>query len=216
MATTPTLEYEQAFWQQGIGLIAGIDEVGMGALAGPVVAAAVILKQDIAPESLAGIRDSKKLSAAQREKLDSVIKNSAHAWAIGEASVDEITKINIRRAAHLAMQRAVDQLQSLPELLLIDGNPAQPHPTIPATNIIKGDSLSLSIASASIIAKVYRDAIMTQLDAAFPIYGFAGHKGYGSPTHLAALQEYGPCAHHRATYAPIASLLAKARKQVSQ
>lgn len=215
MPKHPDLSHEQLYWQQGIATIAGIDEVGMGALAGPVVAAAVILRQESGMRNqelgkkrkIPSIRDSKTVSAKQREQLVPYIHRVALAWAIGEASVAEITALNIRRAAHLAMQRAVDQLAIVPELLLIDGNPAQPHPDIPATNIIGGDGLSLSIAAASILAKVYRDSLMVELDAKFPAYGFAGHKGYGSQKHLDALAEHGPCEHHRPSYAPVAASL---------
>lgn len=207
---TPTLDYETIYWQQGITLLAGIDEAGMGALAGPVVAGAVIvassMKQVVWAEEVV-IRDSKTLSAKQREVAAAVIKNSVQAWAIGEATVAEITALNIRGAAHLAMRRAIDQLSVVPHLLLIDGTPAQPHPTIPAINIIKGDAVSVSIAAASILAKVHRDTLMRHLDAQFPAYGFAGHKGYGAATHLAALQKYGPSPHHRPTYAPVAAQL---------
>lgn len=209
----PSLQHELSYWDQGITVIAGIDEVGMGALAGPVVAAAVVIvagsTKQVAWVKETVIRDSKTLSSRQREQAAIVIKQNALAWAIGEATVEEITALNIRRAAHVAMQRAVDQLSVVPELLLIDGNPAQPHPAIAAVNIIGGDGLSLSIAAASIIAKVYRDSLMQQLDAAYPGYGFAGHKGYGSALHLAALKSQGPCPIHRVTYAPVAAYLTK-------
>ncbi len=202
---TPSFEYEQQYWQEGILHIAGLDEVGMGALAGPVVSAAVIWKseeeldlQDIV------IRDSKKMSAKQREKASIWIKEHALAFAIGEATLEEIAKLNIRNAAHLAMRRAIEGLSVQPDMLLIDGTPAQVHPSIPAENIIKGDSLSLSIGAASIIAKVHRDNLMRQIHQEFPQYGFDSHKGYASPIHLAALEMHGPCAHHRRTYAPIA------------
>lgn len=200
----PSFTHEQTFWQQGIQTIAGIDEVGMGALAGPVVAAAVIVPQHT---SLDGVRDSKTLTPKRREQLAGIIKESATAWAIGEASVEEISRLNIRAASHLAMARAVAQLLPVPQLLLIDGTPAQIHPTIPAVNIIDGDALSYSIAAASIIAKVYRDDRMAQLHTVFPQYGFASHKGYGSASHKEALAQYGPCPHHRPTYTPIAQLL---------
>lgn len=210
----PTLDHETIYWQQGVTFIAGLDEAGMGALAGPVVAGAVIISAEVVSsmqqvvrknKKRLQIRDSKTLSVTQREELAILIKNNVQAWAVGEASVEEITTLNIRRAAHLAMRRAVEALSVAPELLLIDGNPAQPHPTIPAINIIKGDALSISIAAASILAKVHRDALMVKLDAAFPVYGFAGHKGYGSAAHLEALAAHGPCACHRPTYAPVAA-----------
>lgn len=206
MNSIPSLEYEQSYWQQGIGYIAGIDEAGMGAWAGPVVAGAVILRPDTL---LPGVNDSKKLTPARREKLFTLITKQAAAWAAGIASVADITALNIRGAAHLAMRRAVNNLSIQPELLLIDGNEAQPHPQIPATCIIKGDSLSLSIAAASIIAKVTRDRIMIELAKTHKEYGFESHKGYGAASHSAALERYGVTPHHRPTYAPIARLLTK-------
>lgn len=202
----PTFEYESPYWQQGMAAVAGIDEVGMGALAGPVVAAAVVWAPGV---MITGVRDSKVLSATRREALALQIQVQSQAWAVGEASVAEITTLNIRRAAHLAMRRAVEQLSVVPQLLLIDGSPAQPHPHIPAVSIIRGDAQSLSIAAASILAKVHRDRGMVVLDEQFPAYGFATHKGYGSARHLAALAEFGPCPHHRPTYAPVAELIAR-------
>ena len=208
----PTWEYEEQYWGAGIGLIAGVDEVGMGALAGPVCAAAVIFdsaavlssKYDVASIK---IRDSKLLSAQQREKAQGWIKEHALAWAIGEATVEEINHINIRQASHLAMRRALTALGLIPDLVLVDGNPVQLHEHIPTTNIIKGDQLCYSIAAASILAKVHRDALMVELDAQFPVYGFASHKGYGSPTHLAALKTDGATIHHRRAYAPVAAAI---------
>lgn len=155
------------------------------------------------------IRDSKTLSAKQREKAVEWIKSNAMAWAIGEASVAEITTLNIRAASHLAMRRAVDSLTILPQLLLIDGTPAEPHPAIPAANFIDGDAYIFSIAAASILAKVHRDAIMVALDQEYPAYQFAGNKGYGSRLHLVALGSHGASPHHRPTYAPVAATLAK-------
>jgi ribonuclease HII len=212
--TPPTFQHEEVYWQQGIRLVAGIDEVGMGALAGPVVAGAVIFPfPPSSSEERDGvrwglIRDSKTLSAEQRDVAAKWVQANALAWAVGEASVAEITMLNIRRASHIAMRRAVDRLSVQPEMLLIDGHPASPHPSIAATNLIKGDQLSFSIAAASILAKVYRDALMVELHTSFPNYNFAGHKGYGSAQHLAALEKLGPSPHHRATYAPVARLLA--------
>lgn len=207
----PTFEYEQQYWSQGIPNIAGIDEAGMGALAGPVVAAAVIFSQDSLSTFTAlvektPIRDSKLLSPKQREKAAETIKQSAFSWAIGSATVSEIEEINIRAASHLAMQRAIESLSSPPDLIIIDGTPAQISDTIPTLNLIKGDQLSYSIAAASILAKVTRDAIMQELDATFPSYGFASHKGYGSQKHMDALTQYGATEHHRKTYAPISRL----------
>lgn len=206
----PTWKYEGRYWQAGIGLIAGVDEVGMGALAGPVVAAAAVFTSEALPEagSKIKIRDSKKLSAAQREKAKDWIIRTALGWAIGEASVEEINQLNIRQASHLAMRRALASLGHVPDLILVDGNPVQLHEQIPTINIIKGDQLCYSIAAASILAKVHRDAVMTKLDQEFPQYGFAGHKGYGSAMHLAALKESGATPYHRISYAPVAAVLA--------
>ena len=179
-------------------LIAGIDEVGRGCLAGPVYVAAVIL----APQTpIAGLRDSKKLSAARREALDGVIREAAQAWAIARASVEEIERFNILGATFLAMQRAAGALQPAPQTCLIDGNGA-PQLPCPTRTIIGGDAVEPSIMAASIIAKVARDAHMQALDAAHPGYGFAKHKGYGTPEHLAALNRLGPCAMHRMGFAP--------------
>ncbi len=150
------------------------------------------------------IRDSKQLTERQREKAAVWIKENAVAWAVGEASVEEIDTINIRRASHLAMQRAVDALKVTPGMLLIDGTAAQPHPRIPAVNIIKGDQLCYSIAAASILAKVRRDKTMVKLARRFPGYGWDSNKGYGSAIHLAALCRLGITKHHRQSYAPIA------------
>jgi len=210
MLPPPTLNFELELHAQGISLVAGIDEVGMGALAGPVVAAAVIL---CPPDQIElqdwhkDLRDSKQLSSKRREKVAANIQAHAYAWAIARASVNEITTHNIRAASHLAMRRAAEQLSYPPQLLLIDGTPAQPHPAIPAHNIIKGDSLSLSIAAASILAKVHRDYIMTELDLQYPVYKFASNKGYGAAVHLDALKEIGACPYHRPTYAPVAKAL---------
>lgn len=153
------------------------------------------------------IRDSKTLSLKQRETAATWIKNHAIAWAVGEATVAEIDASNIRVASHLAMERAVNQLTSKPDLLLIDGTPAQPHPDIFAQNIVGGDAIIFSIAAASIIAKVHRDQIMCELAQLYPQYGFAGNKGYGSAAHLAALRAYGPIPAHRTSYAPVAAAM---------
>lgn len=216
MATIPSFEHEIQYWQQGINQIAGLDEVGMGALAGPVAAAAVIfdntdLKVDeqFSATTSPVIRDSKTMSAKQRVVADKWIKQNALAWAVGEASVEEIDEINIRQASHLAMHRAVESLSIMPELLLIDGTSAQPHPRVPAINIIHGDQLCYSIAAASIVAKVYRDKIMENLSRRFPQYGWASNKGYGSLLHKTALQKEGVTIFHRKSYAPVAALVAK-------
>lgn len=212
---TPTFDYEQQYWSQGIAHIAGIDEAGMGALAGPVVAAAVMFSQDSVLAFLElisnnPVRDSKLLSPKQREKAAEIIKACAFSWGIGSASVREIEERNIRAASHLAMQRAIASLHIQPDMLIIDGTPAHISDTVPCVNIIKGDQLAYSIAAASVLAKVARDAIMNDLDAQYPAYSFASHKGYGSAQHMDALKQYGITEHHRTTYAPILRLKASA------
>jgi ribonuclease HII len=194
----PTFSYERALMDRGVVYIAGVDEVGVGCLAGPVVAAAVILPLD---SGIGLIRDSKTLSELQRNSIVDEIKNAAHAWAIGEASVEEIDRINIRNAANLAMQRAIEALKTPPEHVLIDGNPIKDFP-YNNTAVIKGDRLVKSIAAASIIAKVYRDDLMTKLAEIYPGYGLEKHAGYGTPAHLQALRELGSTAIHRMSFAP--------------
>lgn len=200
----PSFAHETTYWQQGAAVIAGLDEVGMGAWAGPVVAAAVIFA---GPCEIPGLDDSKKLTPKKREALTTAIVAQAQAWAIGEATVAEIDRLNIRAASHLAMRRAIAALTVVPDLLLIDGLPAQPHPQIAAVSLIRGDSLSCSIAAASILAKVHRDQYMVALHAQWPLYGFADHKGYGSALHQTALTEHGACPAHRRSYAPVAQVL---------
>lgn len=211
MPNEPTLRFEIEYWNEGIGLIAGVDEVGMGALAGPVTAAAVTWDQQFLISNFqflnVTIRDSKTLSVNQRERADAWIREHASAWAVGEASVEEIEEINIRSASHLAMRRAVDALKSRPELLLVDGNSDQIHPLIPAVNIISGDSICYSIAAASIVAKVHRDNAMVKLGEQYPEYGFAAHKGYGSAAHMEALKTHGATLDHRRSYAPVAAVI---------
>lgn len=207
----PTFEYEQQYWSQGVLHVAGIDEAGMGALAGPVVAGAVIFLENSILKFLelvekTPVRDSKLLSAKQREQAAEMIKKRCFCWAIGTASVAEIDALNIRAASHIAMQRAITALQTTPDILIIDGRPADISHPIPAYNIIKGDQLSYSIAAASILAKVMRDALMRDIDTQFPQYGFASHKGYGAQQHMDALRAHGITEHHRKTYAPVARL----------
>jgi ribonuclease HII len=185
---------------QGIYWVAGVDEAGRGPLAGPVIAAAVILNPD---RPIDGLADSKKLTEKQREKLFILIQENALAWAIGRAEVEEIDRINILQASLLAMKRAVESLSMTPNLALIDGNKS-PQLTCETKTIIGGDSLEPAISAASILAKVTRDREMVVLDQQFPQYGFAKHKGYGTAAHLAALQKYGPCALHRRSFAPVA------------
>lgn len=209
-SAAPTFVHERVYWQQGIQHVAGLDEVGVGALAGPVVAGAVVFDSET---SVQGIRDSKQLSSRQRAVVVEHIKCHALAWAIGEASVAEISSFNIRGAARLAMQRAVAQLACVPDFLLVDGLSFPGlHPTIPHQAIVGGDRFSLSIAAASIVAKEYRDELMRKLSVSFPEYGFAQHKGYATAAHKQALGRYGATPCHRATYAPVSSLLTNSRK----
>lgn len=192
----PTRVFEVEFQAQGCRLVAGVDEVGRGCLAGPVVACAVILPDSGYPE---GINDSKKLSATKREMLSEKIRACAVAWAIGTGSVEEIDDINILQASRLAMLRAVQALKPGPHGLLIDGRDKIESP-LPQRAVISGDRLSVSIAAASIVAKVYRDRLMGDLDALYPGYGFAGHKGYGSESHRLALQSLGSTPLHRKSF----------------
>ena len=181
------------------GPVAGVDEVGRGPLAGPVVAAAVILD---ASRPIAGLDDSKRLSAARREELQAEIHLRALGWALGRAEVEEVDRINILMASMLAMQRAVAALARAPVHVLVDGNRA-PVFACPATAIVGGDGRVAAIAAASILAKVARDGEMVAMDVEYPGYGFARHKGYGSPEHLAALTALGPCPIHRRSFAPV-------------
>ncbi|MDX9995310.1 MAG: ribonuclease HII [Rhodocyclaceae bacterium] len=180
-------------------MICGVDEAGRGPLAGPVVAAAVILDPQ---RPIAGLADSKKLSAVRREKLAVEIREKAIAWCVAEASVEEIDAINILQATLLAMQRAVAGLALTPAEALIDGNRC-PALAIPARAIIGGDATVAEISAASILAKTVRDAGLLELHAAYPQYGFDRHKGYGTAAHLAALREHGPCPEHRTSFAPV-------------
>ena len=185
------------------GLVAGVDEAGRGPLAGPVVAAAVIL-DDLHP--IAGLADSKKLTAARREALFDEIRARALCFSIAEASVEEIDRLNILQATLLAMRRAVLGLRLKPKMVLVDGN-RLPTLDIPAEAIVKGDALVPAISAASILAKVHRDRWCVQVDEQYPQYGFAGHKGYGTAEHLAALQAHGACPQHRKTFAPVTAVL---------
>ncbi len=184
-------------------LIAGVDEVGRGPLAGPVVAAAVILDPE---RPIAGLADSKQLSEKRREALSELIMEQALAWHIARAEVEEIDRINILQASLLAMQRAVLALKPMAELALIDGNRC-PELPCPAQAVVKGDSLVAAISAASIIAKVARDREMVALDRDFPGYGLARHKGYPSRQHIEALQTLGVTSIHRRSYAPVRRLL---------
>ncbi len=185
------------------GLIAGVDEAGRGPLAGPVVAAAVILDQRL---PIAGLADSKTISALGRARLYDEIRAKALCCAIAQASVDEIDRLNILGATMLAMQRAVRGLRLRPAKVLVDGNRI-PLLDVPAEAIVRGDALVPSISAASILAKVYRDRLCTDLHRRYPDYGFDAHKGYGTQAHMAALQRHGACPEHRRSFAPVARVL---------
>ncbi len=191
----PNLEFEKEIWAKG-RIPAGVDEAGRGPLAGPVVAAAVVLPDDCKIE---GLDDSKKLSHSKREKILEEIKSIAISYAIGIVEPEEIDKINILRASLLAMEISVKQLTTKPDYLLIDGNQKTSLLLMQET-IVKGDSKSCSIAAASILAKVTRDSIMEEYHSIYPEYNFKGHKGYPTKEHYQALREYGPCPIHRKTF----------------
>ena len=190
------LTYERSCWAAGYALVAGIDEVGRGPLAGPVVAAAVILPQECKIE---GVNDSKKLSAKKREELYDVILEKAVSYGIGIVSNERIDEINILQATYEAMRQAISKLKVAPQLLLNDAVTI-PGIEIPQVPIIKGDAKSASIAAASIVAKVTRDRLMVEYDKTLPGYGFASNKGYGSTEHIEALKKFGPTPIHRATF----------------
>ncbi len=189
----PDYSKEQEFYAQGYKVICGVDEAGRGPLCGPVVAAACILPDGLYIE---GLNDSKKLTEKKREKLFDIIKESALAYCIAEASVEEIDELNILEADLLAMRRAIDGLAVKPDLALIDGNIARDF-QIDAFPVIKGDAISMNIAAASVLAKVTRDRMCIELDAQYPEYGIAKHKGYGTKAHMDALRQYGPSKIHR-------------------
>lgn len=189
--------------------VCGADEAGRGPLAGPVVAAAVILDPQ---RPIDGLRDSKQLSAGRREALAQAIRARATAWAIGEATVQEIDRLNILQASLLAMRRAIEGLEPAAEIALIDGNQL-PRLRIEARAVVGGDALEPAISAASILAKQHRDRLMAALDLAFPGYGFAEHAGYPTPGHLHRLRELGPCAAHRRSFAPVRALLVPARER---
>ena len=184
-------------------LVAGVDEAGRGPLAGPVVAAAVILDPT---RRIDGLNDSKKLSETARERLAGAIRDNAVAWAIGEASAEEIDRINILQATFIAMRRAVAGLAYVPQRALIDGNRVPAGLPCAALAIVKGDAKVASIAAASILAKTHRDSLMRDLATRYPMYGFERHMGYPTPAHFAALQAHGPCPAHRRSFAPVAQL----------
>ena len=189
-------EIEDRFFESGYRLICGVDEAGRGPLAGPVCAAAVILPAHL---EIPGLNDSKKLTDKKRRELCPVIKEQAVAYGIAFADHAEIDEINILQATYLAMERAIGQLEVKPELALIDGNRTKDF-GLPVETVVHGDSLSASIAAASVLAKVTRDDLMLQMAEEYPQYGFEIHKGYGTKAHYAALQEFGPCRIHRMSF----------------
>ncbi len=203
----PDFEVERALAARGFPIVAGVDEVGRGPLAGPVTAAAVRLDPDKIPE---GLNDSKKLSRKMRIELNEEIHLCADV-AVGHASVQEIDTMNILRAAHLAMERAVAGLQRMPDHLLIDGNMIPRGIGIPSSALVKGDTRSMSIAAASIVAKVARDKIMVDLAQQFPGYGWETNMGYPSPAHKAALIRNGVTPYHRQSFKPVHNILFQAK-----
>jgi ribonuclease HII len=207
----PHFIFESRVLKSGPGPVAGVDEAGRGPLAGPVVAAAVILDRKRVPK---GIDDSKRMPASAREEAYIRILEMAVAVGIGEASVDEIDLVNIRQATHLAMARAIRAMATTPAFALVDGNDAPALPC-PCDTIVEGDGRSLSIAAASVVAKVTRDRIMAALHEEFPGYGWRTNKGYGTEEHVAALGRLGPCRHHRRSFAPVHNILYGARLEDS-
>lgn len=205
------LDFEEELWSKGFTRVAGVDEAGRGPLAGPVVAAALVFEPDYARResgtALAGLTDSKQLSELRREHFyDLLVSSASVSWAVGIASPGEIDDINILQATHLAMLRAVNGLPELPEHILVDGLPVKGLPC-DSTSIVKGDARSLSIAAASIIAKVTRDRMMQELHRKYPSYGFDAHKGYGSKRHIQSLLEHGPSPVHRKSFRPVREAL---------
>ena len=200
------LSHERALWAEGLTLVAGVDEAGCGPLAGPVVAAAVVfpsrwLEEGLCPK-LRGLNDSKQLTEAQRERFfDALRANQKIRYTVTTMEVDMIDRINIRQAAWQAMNQALDQIIPRPQHVLVDGLRIKWLP-YPQTALVQGDARSYSIAAASVLAKVTRDRLMLEYDQKFPGYGFAEHKGYGTPQHLAAIREKGPCPIHRRSFAP--------------
>ncbi len=200
---SPNLTFERALWEDNQQWIAGLDEAGRGAWAGPVVAAVVVFPPILNLEKkLLGVRDSKQMTVHQREYWAEIIQKQAQAWGVGSAGHFEIDQLGILPATRLAMQRALGQLSMTPDHLLIDAL-LLPELKSPQTALVKGDQRSLSIAAASILAKTTRDALMRQEDNVYPLYGFRRHKGYGTRFHQQALVENGPCPIHRLSFRPL-------------
>jgi ribonuclease HII len=200
------LAFERELWQKGLTFVAGVDEAGCGPLAGPVVASAVVFpcawSENGLSTDLRGLNDSKQLTEAQREKYYSILTSHPEIrWAVSSVEVELIDRINIHQAAHRAMNLALNQLQPPPEHVLVDGRPVKSM-RFPNTALVKGDARSYSIAGASVLAKVTRDRVMREFDRLYPGYGFAEHKGYGTPQHLAAIRALGPCPIHRRSFSP--------------
>jgi len=195
-------QHERLARAAGYLMIAGVDEVGRGPLAGPVVAACVILPEGF---DLSGINDSKKLTEKQRERAEIRIRTEAQAIGLGIVSPEIIDRINILQATREAMRMAFRLVSPTPDYVLIDGLPVPDFPCLVQKSVISGDSQSVSIAAASIVAKVARDQMMRDYAVLYPEYGFAGHKGYGAATHMVALREFGPCPIHRRSFAPVAA-----------
>ena len=193
----PDLSFENAARERGYTAVCGVDEAGRGPLMGPVCAAAVILPEGV---ELVGLHDSKKLSEKKREALFEIIKERAIAWSVAFASVEEIEEVNILNATYLAMNRAIEGLQIPADYALIDGNRIPKDIKIDAETVVKGDAKSLSIAAASILAKVSRDRLVLEYDKEMPEYGFAAHKGYGTAAHIEAIKKYGPSKYHRPSF----------------
>ncbi|MBP9762372.1 ribonuclease HII [Patescibacteria group bacterium] len=207
----PTFKLEKQLRASGTFLIAGTDEAGSGAWAGPVFAGAVSFGQKL-PRIPNLLRDSKLLSSLQREKIFLWVQEHVESWAAGQASALEIDTLNIRQAGLLAMRRAIEGLKESPQIVLSDGFPLPKDAPWPSRGIIRGDRLIASISAASIVAKVSRDHFMQRLDQEYPGYGLAVHKGYGTRSHQTALQRLGPSPIHRISYAPIAALLAEGKR----
>lgn len=202
MTSAPDLHFETRLWRANLHRIAGLDEAGRGALAGPVAAAAVVLPHDkkLLRRTLAGARDSKQMTPKARERLAPRIKHCALSWAIGFATPDEIDALGIVAATRLAAGRALEAMPFLPDYLLTDFRLELPELDLPQVALVRGDQLSLSIAAASILAKTARDAVMRELDEQYPPYGFASHKGYGTVQHRRAIAQHGYCPIHRISF----------------
>lgn len=211
---TASLHHERHYFRAGFRRIVGLDEAGRGPLAGPVAAAAVALPLEHAKlaQALRGVRDSKEMTASQRGRLADKIKDVAIVWGIGQSSAEEIDSMGIVKATKTAMQRALDKALDetgfLPDCLFLDYMPWPERSDVPQLSIVDGDKHSLTIACASVLAKVWRDEYMRNLDRQFEGYGFAQHKGYGTPAHLRALRQSGPCAVHRRSFHPVRQLAA--------